>query len=200
MSEKLKELLNKINEEGVKKALERAESIENEAKHDKDKIIRDARCEAKKIIEDANRAAKKAKDSGDAALKQAARDLVLSLRDELDKIFNKIISLETQKAVSSENIKGILETLIENYIEKNGKESDINVLLKKEDLEKLKNSFIAKFKNRLKDGIEFKSSSNINAGFSISFDKGKSYFDFTDEGLQDALSAYLSPELAKLLK
>ena len=55
-------------------------------------------------------------------------------------------------------------------------------------------------KEHIKGGIEFKPSSNINAGFSISFDKGKSFFDFTEEGLKEALCAYLNPEVEKLLK
>ena len=90
--------------------------------------------------------------------------------------------------------------LIEKYIDKKGETSDIKILLKKEDLDKLKKGLMLKLKEKSKLGIEFKSSPNINAGFSISFDKGKSYFDFTDEGLSEALSAYLNPELKKLLK
>ncbi len=72
--------------------------------------------------------------------------------------------------------------------------------MKKEDLNKLRKTLISKLKDRLKDGIEFKPSPTINAGFSISFDKGKSFFDFTDEGLTEVLCAYLNPELARLLK
>jgi vacuolar-type H+-ATPase subunit E/Vma4 len=74
------------------------------------------------------------------------------------------------------------------------------VLVKKEDLEKIKNTFVSKLKDKVKAGVEFRPSQNINAGFSISFDKGRSYFDFSDEGLLEALSAYLNPELAKLIK
>ncbi|MFH1478802.1 MAG: hypothetical protein ABIG92_03375 [Candidatus Omnitrophota bacterium] len=74
------------------------------------------------------------------------------------------------------------------------------MLLKKDDLEALKDIFSSKLKEKIKDGIEFKPSSSINAGFSISFDKGRSFFDFTDEGLKEALSAYLSKELSNILK
>lgn len=200
MPEKLKELLEKINEEGVKRAEETARAIESKARHEAEKIIRDAKAHAEKIVEDANINAKKAHEASEAALKHSARDLTLSLKDEIRKIFNKIVAIETEKAVSGENLKDILQGLIETYVEKNGKSSDIKVLLNKEDLEKLKKTFIAKLQEKLRDGIEFKPSPNINTGFSISFDKGRSYFDFTDEGLREALCAYLNPELAKLLK
>jgi len=200
MSEKLKGLLEKINEEGVRQAEEKAKSIESKAKSDADKIIQDARLKAQGIVDDAKDTAEKTKKSTEMALRQASRDLVLSLKDEIKKIMDKIVAGETAKAMSGKDMTDILEKLIEKYVEKNGKSSDIKVLLKKEDLEKLKSTFISKLKQHLKDGIEFKPSSNINAGFSISFDKGKSFFDFTDEGLRDALCAYLNPEVSRLLR
>ena len=58
---------------------------------------------------------------------------------------------------------------------------------------------MSKLKDKVKLGVEFKPSPNINAGFSISFDKGKSYFDFSDEGLLETLCAYLNPELARII-
>lgn len=200
MAERLKELLEKINQEGIQRSEENKLAIESKAQSDAKKIIEDAKKEAQKIIENTKAQAKKTKESSEAAIKQAGRDLMLSLKDEIRKILNKIIAAETKKAMSSDEIADILGDLIEKYIEKDGKSSDIKILLKKDDLEKLNTTFISKLKESLKSGIEFKPSANINAGFSISFDKGKSFFDFTDEGLQEALGVYLNPELSKLLK
>ena len=200
MSEKLKALLEKINQEGVRQAEENARAIESKAKADAEKIVQDARSQAEKIIGDAKGSAIKTKRSGEIALKQASRDLILALKDETKKIFNKIVTDETVKVMSQKNMADILTALIENYVEKDGKTSDVKVLLKKEDLDNLRKTFISKLKDRLKKGIEFKPSPTIDAGFSISFDKGKSFFDFTDEGLTEALCAYLNPELARLLK
>ena len=123
-----------------------------------------------------------------------------ALKEEIKNIFNKIVTGETVKVMSQKNMADILEGLIESYVSKDGKTSDIKVLLEKEDLDNLRKTFISKLKDRLKKGIEFKPSPTINAGFSISFDKGKSFFDFTDEGLTEVLCSYLNPELAKLLK
>jgi len=201
MAERLKELLEKINQEGIKQAEENKSAIESKAQSDAAKIIEDAKIEAGRIVEKAKLQAKKTKESSETTIKQAGRDLILSLKDEIRKILNKIVASDTKKALSNEKeLSGILGSLIERYIEKNGESSDIKVLLKKDDLEKLKDNFISKLTKSLKDGIEFKPSPNINAGFSISFDKGKSFFDFTDEGLREALSTYLNPELSKLLK
>jgi len=200
MAERLKELLEKINKEGVQAAEEKKREIESKAEGDAKRIIEKAKKEAKKIIEDAELKAKKTAQATEASLRQGARDLILSLKDEIRKILDNIIVAETQEAMSSEDVVDILTRLIEKYIDKKGETSDIKILLKKEDLDKLKKGLMLKLKEKSKLGIEFKSSPNINAGFSISFDKGKSYFDFTDEGLSEALSTYLNPELKKLLK
>ena len=200
MAERLKELLEKINKEGVQAGEEKKREIESKAEGDAKRIIEKAKKEAKKIIEDAELKAKKTAQATEASLRQGARDLILSLKDEIRKILDNIIVAETQEAMSSEDVVDILTRLIEKYIDKKGETSDIKILLKKEDLDKLKKGLMLKLKEKSKLGIEFKSSPNINAGFSISFDKGKSYFDFTDEGLSEALSAYLNPELKKLLK
>jgi len=200
MAERLKELLEKINQEGVQAGEEKKREIESNAEGDAKRIIEKAKKEAKKIIEDAELKAKKTAQATEASLRQGARDLILSLKDEIRKILDNIIVAETQEAMSSEDVVDILTRLIEKYIDKKGETSDIKILLKKEDLDKLKKGLMLKLKEKSKLGIEFKSSPNINAGFSISFDKGKSYFDFTDEGLSEALSTYLNPELKKLLK
>jgi V/A-type H+/Na+-transporting ATPase subunit E len=200
MSEKLKELLNKINREGVKQAEEKAKDIESKAGAGAEKIIKDANGRALKIVEKANEEAAKIKESSEAALKQAARDLTLSLKEEIKNIFNKIISAETGKTLSFENVSVIVTKLIEGYVKNNGDVSDIKVLLKEEDLPRFQKYFLEKLKEKLKSGMEFKPSPNINAGFSISFDKGKSFFDFTDEGVAEALSVYLNPEVSKLFQ
>ena len=199
MSENLKGLLEKINQEGIKSAEKKAGEIEDKARLDAEKILSAARKLAGEIVQKAKAEAEKIQVNAELILKQASRDLLLSLKEDIRKMLNKIIAGEIEKALSNEEIAGILAGLIDKYAENNGQADDIKVLVKKEDLEKIKNSFMSKLKDRVKAGVEFKPSPNINAGFSISFDKGKLYFDFSDEGLLETLCAYLNPELARII-
>lgn len=200
MPENLKDLLEKINQEGIKSAEEKARIIENKAENDAEKILEDARKLADNIIQEASSNAQRLKATAEASLKQASRDTILSLKEEIRRILNKIVALEISEAMSGDQTGRILADLIEKYVDKNGQPDDVKVLVNKIDLEKIKDSFMSKLKDKVKAGVEFRPSANINVGFSISFDKGKSYFDFSDEGLLDALSVYLNPELAKLIK
>jgi len=200
MSENLKGLLEKINQEGIKSAEEKARAIEDKARIDAEKILTNAKKIADEIVRKATLEAEKTKISANLSVKQASRDLLLGLKEDIRKTLNKIIAGEIAKALSSEEIAGILANLIEKYADKNGEADDIKILVNKVDLEKIKNGFMSKLKDKVKTGVEFRPSANINAGFSISFDKGKSYFDFSDEGLLETLCVYLNPELAKLIK
>jgi len=200
MSENLKGLLEKINQEGIRSGEEKARAIEDKSKKDAEKILGDAKKLADEIVQKARLEAEKARVSANLSIKQASRDLLLGLKEEIKKTLNKIMAGEITKAMSSEEIAGILANLIDKYADKNSKADDVKVLVNKADLEKIKNIFISKLKDKISSGVEFRPSQNINAGFSISFDKGKSYFDFTDEGLLETLCVYLNPELAKIIK
>nr|MBU1328973.1 hypothetical protein [Candidatus Omnitrophota bacterium] len=200
MPENLKGLLEKINQEGIRSAEEKAGLIEDKAKKDAEKILGDTRKLADEIIQKAKTEAEKIKVSANLSVKQASRDLLLGLKEDIRKTLNKIMAGEITKDLSSEETAGILADLIDKYADKNGKTEDMKILVNKVDLEKIKNTFISKLKNKISAGVEFKPSQNINAGFSISFDKGKSYFDFSDEGLLETLCVYLNPELAKIIK
>jgi len=81
MSERLNELLQKINQDGVKKAEEKAKAIETEANLKAEKILNEAKSKSEKIIQLANAEAEKVRLSGEATLKQASRDLILRLKE-----------------------------------------------------------------------------------------------------------------------
>ena len=80
-----------------------------------------------------------------------------------------------------------------------GKE-DIWILLKKEECEKLEKEFLSHLKEETKRGIVLKPSQDITGGFTISFDAGKSHFDFTDKALAEYLTSFLRPQLRQILE
>jgi V/A-type H+-transporting ATPase subunit E len=199
MSEKLNQLLEKINREGVDQAQQKAKAIEDEARRQAVKITEEASRKAESIIGNANTEVQKFKDNAELTLKQAARDMLLSLKNEIRKTLEKIIHVEISSSLTSDDIAVLLKKAIDQFLERNGKPGDVMVLLKEEDIAKLKSGFIGKLKENLEEGIVFKPYSKINAGFAISFDKGKSFFDFTDEGLREVLRANLNPALSQIL-
>ena len=199
MPEQLKDLLEKIKSEGIQAAEEKARQIESNAQIQAKKIIADAKDKAETIIEQANTEARKAKENGEAVLQHAARDLMLAVKDQIRALFDKIIATNITATLTGKEFSSIIGQVIDKYIKKGKQSSDVTLLLSPGDLKKLKNTFIARFKEKFKDKLEIKPTPNISAGFTISFDKGKSCYEFTDESLVECLSAYLNQELAQLL-
>ena len=72
--------------------------------------------------------------------------------------------------------------------------------LKEQDKIKLEGHFLNKLKGELKKGIELRGQADIQAGFIISFDSGKSHFDFSDKALAQYLGSYVKPKVAEILR
>ena len=198
MAQEIKDLIAKIQQEGIQAAQEQAAQIKAEAESGSLKIISEAKIEAAKIIEQANNQAKKLLDSGEAALKQAGRDLLISLRQEIIAMLGRLIKLSLQQALTVEELSGIIGALIKNAPLALG--SQIIVSLSKPDKDKLEQGFLRQLIEETKKSIVLKCADKIASGFVISFDGGKSIFDFSGQALSDYLCGRLSPELNKILK
>jgi len=198
MADELKGLLEKIQEDGVRAAEEKARAIEDEALRSAQRVSDSAKREAARMISEAESKIVRAEDSSRAALKQASRDAIISLKKEISNILEKIISSHVHKALASDEMAKILSGLI-----KSASSSDadkIAVTLKKDDLDKMEKILLGELSHEIRKGITLKSSDEIHGGFLISYDAGKSHYDFTDKALAEYISANLAGRLKEILK
>lgn len=194
MAEELRSLIEKINEEGVRAAEEKAAAIEKEAVLNAKAIVEKAGKEASAIISDAKDKAKRLEENTTVSLKQAARDLILGLRKEINAMLDNIISSHTHKALSADEMAGLIISMVKDYAAKGA--SKTVVTLKKEDIEKLERGLLGELRGELKKGIILKAADDVRGGFRISYDEGKSYYDFTDQAIAEYIGSYLKPALA----
>jgi len=197
MTENIKDLIEKIQEEGIKSAEEKARLIEQEALSKAKSIIEEAKAKAENILKEAKIDSSRTKESTLALLNQASRDVLLSLRKEINVLLNKIIVTEMNKVLSAEELQNIIFTLIKPAGEHESK--DMVITVSEHDLEKLKRYFHNKLSDFLQRNLVLKSSEDISAGFVISYDKDKSHFDFTDKALAEYIGTYLKPKLKDIL-
>lgn len=200
MSLQVQELIEKIKKEGIQEAEQKARGIESEAKKQADKILQQAREHAQKLVAAAEQESKKTWDATRIALKQAARDTVLNLRKEIEGTLHKIIAQDVGKALTPDTLAHIIRETVKGYLQNNTPAGDIVVTLNSKDLKHLKDGFVAELKDKVRHSLTLKSADDIGAGFTISFDSGKSCFDFTDASLAQYLAGYLNAEVAALLK
>lgn len=197
MAEDLKGLIEKIQIEGVKAAQDKARELEEAAKSEASIIIDKARREAEKIISQAREETARLETSGKESLKQAGRDLILNLRKEITSMLDKIIAAHVHKVLSAEEMVRLISAMIKSCAKETT--GEIVVCLKKDDVEKLERGLLTELKNEVKKGIVLKTSDEIQGGFLISYDSGKSYYDFTDKALAGYLMSNLGQKLAEIL-
>jgi len=190
MSEDLNALIEKIQAEGVEAAEAKARGIEAQAKKEADSIIAKARLEAQKILSKAKDGAIKTEESTRSLLKQAGRDVLLNLKKEINAMLEKIINIRVKEALAA----GEISKIIASFIKDIPKEERANIVIL------LEKSFQSELKEEAKKGVTIKASDDISGGFTISYDAGKSHFDFTDKAVTEYIATYLKPKLAEILK
>lgn len=198
MAEDIKALIEKINQEGVLAAEEKARGIENKARVKVDEILKKAQAQADKILNEAKESISRMQEKQKNLLNQAGRDFLLVLKQEINAMLDKLINSQVQDALTPENLFKILSSVIQSAcaVEK----GEIIVSLNRDDLRALESGFLAKLKEETKKKIALKSADDIHAGFVISYDAGKSQFDFSDKALAEYIGTFLKPKLKEILQ
>jgi V/A-type H+-transporting ATPase subunit E len=198
MSQQVQELIEKIKTEGMRAADQKAREIEQQAQKNALKIIEEAKHEAQQVIARAKQETQKIQTSAQTSLKQASRDMLISLRKEIGRILQRIVAAKVSDVLTTQNLASLITEVVKKAVEGNPAGLDVSVSAK--DLQELQEGFLAQLQKEIKKPILLKASDDIGKGFVISFDQGKSNFDFTDVGLADYLGSYLNEQVAALLK
>ena len=200
MPEELQSLLEKINEEGVKKAEETRSKIIGDAGIESEKIVRDAKAKADDIVKKAQADANTVEARGDAAVRQAVRDIVISLRGELLNRFKSVVKEATADAMTPDLMGKIILEMVKNYNAKNPSgEADIKLILAQKDIDAMEKLFKTSLVNSLKKNPEISLGQNFSAGIKISFKGDDVFFDFSDEAISDMICTYVGPRLAAVI-
>ena len=197
MSIQVKELIDKIKNEGVLAAETEAEKIISEAEAKAAQIIKDAETRAEAHKAQAEKEIEQQKAAGIAAIKQAARDVLIGLDKQLVKRMDAVIIEAVDTALNTSLTENIIVEMINAWAEKG--EEGVRVVLSSKDAETLKESLKGKLSQELRDGVEIIPSAKFDKGFRIGGSSGVLY-DFSKESIAEVLSQALSPDLATALK
>lgn len=200
MSQQVQELIDKIKTEGVESAQKSADEIIAKARKEAAQIVEGAKRDAQQIVSQGEQQVQKFQESARMAVAQAARDTLLSLRKEIERTLKSIIKEEVKSSLSAEQMGAILEVVVKSAVSQGIIEGDVVIDLNASDTKKLKDGVLARLQKQVKQEIRLHSSGDVTQGFSISFDSGKSSFDFTDQSLADYLSSFLNTQISELVK
>lgn len=198
METELKDLIEKIKHEGVEEAEKKAETISKKAEEQAEKTIEQAEKEKKEKISEAEKEAERIKANGEAALRQAARDVLLGLRENIIALFDKVIKKEVEDALSPDIVREMILKAAGSVSE--GEQVELEAVLSEREKEQIGAVIREKFRETAKKEITLKASPRLEKGFRIGEKDGNFYYDFSDEAISEAFRSLLNPKLSELLE
>ena len=193
MAEDLQALMERIQKDAVDKAELEATSIISKAKEKAAEIVKAAEEEAKAKLEQADKDAVAFTERSERTLEQSARDLLLSVGKNLEKMILDLLSLQIEKSLDETTVKNMLLTIAKSY------SSNIDVEFSEADATKLSSFVMGEFAKQLKAGVKVESDKGVKFGFRVKLDQGKVSHEFTEAAMAESLSALLRPQLAKIV-
>ncbi len=201
MAEELQGLLDRIQTEGIEKAEAEKATILGNAKAEAAKIIEKAKEEAATIVKKANEEAEISVNKGNAAIRQAARDVLIALRADIEARLKALVTESIGQAMTPDVMGKIILEMVKAYREKNPTgDATVELLLPQSEAgqmaELLKGSLLA----NLRANPVIRINADAASGLQIGFKDSDVFLDFTDEALSDVICAYVGPKLAAALK
>jgi vacuolar-type H+-ATPase subunit E/Vma4 len=195
MSEHIQPLLERIQSEGLKKAESERETLLEQARTEADGIVESAKREAEEIRQQAESDAESTRRRGQATLEQAARDLLLRLRTEINRQLTLAAHTAASSALSSTDL---VAALIQERVKSTS--GEVTVETNPELGEQLKALLPALLKDAGAAGGQVVMHPKSGAGFELRFSDSAEGVDVSAEAVADWLSSLVRPGLASLLK
>jgi V/A-type H+/Na+-transporting ATPase subunit E len=199
MSEELQGLLEKIHDEGIKKADVEKDKIIADAQEQAKKIIADAETKAANLTKGAEKNAAASEKRAAATIKQAARDIVLALNVELLERLNAVVKSSIGEAMTPEFMEKIIIEMVGKFQPETA-EAGIDIMLASAELKKLEKLLSVSLTENLKQEPEMFSGHDFSSGLKLGFKGSDIFFDVSDEVLAEMICSYVGPRLGAVLK
>jgi len=200
MPEQLESLLQKLHNEAVDKAdavaRERIAAAEQKAAA----IVAAAERRAKDTVAAAERTAAQLVESGKKTLEQAARDLLIYLRQAIEAEFAALVRGALPEVVPVSVIQEILVRLATDVGREKRTAEGLRVAVSEADYTNLIGFFMQRFREQAQQGVELHPLRSLKAGFRIAL-KGKDVeYDFSDAVIVQMLCDLVNPTLQDILR
>lgn len=197
MAEELQHLIERIQREAVDTGEQQAGKIVAQAKEKAAATVREAEAKAAAIVEKAQKDSEQFTLRGQQALAQSSRDLLITVGQGVEKIFQELVRDTIDQALDAGEIQKLLTRVVEAYLKEGSQGQPLEVLLGKEDKAAIESFFRQRFAGALEKGIEIKADARLVKGFKVRLRDRHIEHDFSRESIADAVSVFLRPILAE---
>ncbi len=198
MAEDLQGLLDRIQEDGLRKSEEERNRIIADAEAKAARIIADAKAKADDYQKAAEEAAKALEIKAADTIRQSARDIQIALKSEMQERLRNVVKGCAGQALSPEMMAGLILEMARSYAANPA--DKIEVLLPTASVKYLSDGILAGLGEDLRNRTTILGENEMNGGLQIGFRDGDVFLDFSDEALADIICAYAGPKLSAILK
>lgn len=197
MQDRLKNLTEKLYQEGVESGKKKA-----------DEIISDAEGKAKEIIENAKKDAENLKEKAisDAELnrKRILSELKLAGQKSVSQIKQEISSLILKQLFDAPvkeafTDKEFVQQMIHQVLTAQAEQGEMKLNLSADAKKELESALTAKFKDYLDKGMELSFDEGVASGFKIGPKDNAFSIEYSDESFKNFFQSYLKPLTYKLI-
>ena len=161
--------------------------------------MRQAQAEADATRAAAAKEAEMFAKKGQEALHQASRDILISLRAQLESRVSKAVNELIRGSAKGAELGRIITSLITGFLQSDGRQDDIRILVAEDDLVKVQAAVQASLTDDLRAHVELAPAHAVTGGFKLAFRQSAVVYDFTDQALAETVAAYVSPKVAAVI-
>lgn len=196
----LQALLERIQNEGIRKAESEAETLLSEARKKAADLIATAKAEAEGLVRNAQKEAELFTQRGRTSVEQASRDLLLSVEQALQSMLQSIVLKEVSGGLSGDTLQRLLLQVVEAYSAAGLQSKGLEVSVPAASEKAVRDFFMAKLSEAVKRGVTVKGDAGLAAGFRVSVAGAHVQHDFSAESIAEALGERLRPQLREILR
>lgn len=203
---KLQELIDTLKRQGVESGEEASRQIIENARKEAGEIVAKAKSEAQAIVAKAEEEASRQLRQLQSSMEIAATQLITNLKRTIEENL-LIVPLRKELAQNlsdTEFLKSLILTCVREYAKAPGR-TDLEIVVSKEQLERLDNFAAEGLRSHSADGGAGESALNLRTGeVSFGFLVGRTdnavRLDFTDQAFLELFLRYISPRFREFFK
>lgn len=199
MATELQSLLDRIQSDGVEKANAQAKSILEKAEKTAEGKIAAAETHCAELLAKAEAEAAVQRERSEQAVRQAARDIVIDVRQSIQQTLERVLLKEVEQTLSGDFLAQFLETLVKAFANSPDAASGIDVLVPPGQNDKLAAYAKAKLAGAVAGGLKISPDRDVKAGIRVMLAGGRIEHDFTDEAIKAAMSRLMRPALTQMV-
>ena len=193
--------MEKIQRDGIEKAAAERDEIVKNANAEAAAILAAANAEADKMRADAANDAEALKKRAESAIRQAARDILLELKSELQRRVAAITRSRMDAALSSEFIAGLVREIAAAALSSADKAASgkLEVMVGPAKCEEVTKLLTASVGADLVEKMTIFPNAAAGRGLKVSVEGNEVFFDFSDAALSEMICDYAGSRISAVI-